>query len=292
MLSWCRVICNPYDDIALLRVINIPRRGIGHETINTLFDKAKLMGKSLYECALNPNVTDTLIPKQKKSLAEFVLLLTKLRQYILNKRDGELASNLAELIGYNAYIKANTDSKIAVEIKTKNVSVLLSWISDLVEGKKGDSPISFIEAVDKLGLREMMNRRNDESENEAVQLMTLHASKGLEFPYVFLVGMEEGTLPHKNSIPSEDNPDVDNVDEERRLAYVGITRARQELTILLARESVQRGGIPSSIKPSRFLKELSPTDIEYFPLGQNITPTEEDYKSDIDEALKQLEEIL
>ena len=290
MLAWCRVICNPYDDMALLRVINIPRRGIGHETINALFTQARDLGKSLYECALNPNITKELLPKQKKSLGEFVILLTKLRQYILNGKDHDLANELSELIGYNAYIKANTESKVAVEIKTKNVKVLLSWVSDLIDGKKGDAKLNFIEAVDKLGLREMMDRQSDDQENDAVQMMTLHASKGLEFPYVFLVGMEEGTLPHKNSLPSDDNQE-DNVDEERRLAYVGITRARQELTLLLARESNSRGGVASVVHPSRFLKELPQADIEYFPLGTNVESTEEDYKKDLDEALRQLENL-
>lgn len=292
MLSWCRVICNPYDDMALLRVINIPRRGIGHETINALFSQAKAIGKSLYESALNPNVTKDLIPRQKKSLGEFVILLTKLRQYILNGKDKELADELTELIGYNAYIKANTDSKVATEIKIKNVKILLSWISDLIAGKKGDTPLSFLEAVDKLGLREMMDRKNDDQDNDAVQMMTLHASKGLEFPYVFLVGMEEGSLPHKNSLPTEENQGIDNVDEERRLAYVGITRARQELTLLLAREVTQRNGVPDAIHPSRFLKELPAEDTEYYPLGTQAKTSEEQYKSDIDEALKQLESIL
>ena len=138
----------------------------------------------------------------------------------------------------------------------------------------------------------MMDRKGDDQDNDAVQMMTLHASKGLEFPYVFLVGMEEGSLPHKNSLPTEENQGVDNVDEERRLAYVGITRARQELTLLLAREVTQRNGVPDAIHPSRFLKELPAEDTEYYPLGTQAKTSEEQYKSDIDEALKQLESIL
>ena len=292
MLSWCRVICNPYDDVALLRVINIPRRGIGHETINFLFSNAKALGKSLFECALNPNITNQLQPKQKKSVCEFILLVTKLRQHILNQFDLELAENLCELIGYNSYIKANTDSKIATEIKIKNVKTLTTWISDLIEGKRSDKKHTFIEAVDKLGLREMMDRKGDEQETDAVQMMTLHASKGLEFPYVYLVGMEEGTLPHKNSLPTEKDPDNDNVEEERRLAYVGITRARQELTLLLSREEMQRNGVPKAINPSRFLRELPSEDIEYYPLGTKVKTTREQNISDFDEALRQLEKIL
>lgn len=292
MLSWCRVICNPYDDAALLRVINVPRRGIGHETINALFDKGKETGKSLYECALNPNITGTLQAKQKKSLAEFVLLLTNMRNYILNENDLKLAQNLVELIGYSAYIRVNTESKAAIEIKTKNVNTLLSWIEDLIEGKKGGEKLNFIEAVDKLGLREMMDRQSDDKDNDAVQLMTLHASKGLEFPYVYLVGMEEGSLPHKNSIPTDENPDNDNVAEERRLAYVGITRARKELTILLARQGSTRGSSPETLKPSRFLAELPAADIEYYALGQQPVSSLEMNKRDIDEALRQLNEFL
>ena len=245
MLSWCRVICNPYDDAALLRVINVPRRGIGHETINALFDRARETGLSLYECALNPNITNTLLPKQKKALAEFVLLLTNMRNYILNEKDQKLAQDLVELIGYNSYIKANTESKVAIEVKTKNVKTLLCWIEDLINGRRGGEKLNFIEAVDKLGLREMMDRQSDDKDNDAVQMMTLHASKGLEFPYVFLVGMEEGSLPHKNSLPTDENPDNDNVAEERRLAYVGITRARNASSIsLLFISTVDTGFCP------------------------------------------------
>ena len=146
--------------------------------------------------------------------------------------------------------------------------------------------------MDKLGLREMMDRKGDEQETDAVQMMTLHASKGLEFPYVYLVGMEEGTLPHKNSLPTEKDPDNDNVEEERRLAYVGITRARQELTLLLSREEMQRNGVPKAINPSRFLRELPSEDIEYYPLGTKVKTTREQNISDFDEALRQLEKIL
>jgi len=292
ILSWCRVICNPYDDMALIRVINVPRRGIGHETINYLFSQAKQIGKSIYESALNSKITDQLTGRQQESLSEFVLLLTKLRQLILAGKDMELAQNLVELIGYNAYIKANTDNKVAAEIKSKNISVLMSWIKDSIKGESGSGGLGFLEAVDKLGIREMMDRKKDDDSNEAVQMMTLHASKGLEFPYVYLVGMEEGTLPHKNSLPTKDNGGFDNVDEERRLAYVGITRARRELTILLSRESSSRGGIPTAISPSRFIGELSSADINYYPLGKQPVTSKEQYKNDFDEALRQLEALI
>jgi ATP-dependent DNA helicase Rep len=112
------------------------------------------------------------------------------------------------------------------------------------------------EVVQRLTLRDMMERGEDDAEADQVQLMTLHASKGLEFPYVFMVGMEEGLLPHQSSI------DEDNVDEERRLAYVGITRAQQQLYFTIARERRQYG---ESIEPtpSRFLYELPADDIEW-----------------------------
>ncbi|MGN0915969.1 MAG: ATP-dependent helicase [Succinivibrio sp.] len=292
MLSWCRVICNPYDDNALLRVINIPRRGIGHETINTLFSSSKALGKSLYEIALNPAYTDKLKDKQKKAVTDFVLLLTKLRQYILNDEDLKLADELSELIGYEAYIKANTDSKAVADIKARNVSTLMTWIKDFILGEKSGTAMTFLEAVDKLGLREMMDRKGDSGENDAVQLLTLHASKGLEFPYVYLVGFEEGTLPHKNSQPNEENGTEGSIDEERRLAYVGITRAQQELTILLSRETSPRGGVPSAIQPSRFLKELPLEDIDYYPLGKKVENSREQNMKDIDKVLEMLNDVV
>ena len=288
MMSWCRVVCNPYDDMALLRVINIPRRGIGHETINTILEQGKALGKSVYEAALIPSVTDKLNQKQKKALCEFILLLTKLRQYILNENDKELSEKMVEMIGYNAYLKANTYSNVAAEIKVKNVDTLMTWIQDIIVGKNGSQKLSFIEAIDKLGLREMMDRNRDNEQNDAVQLMTLHASKGLEFPFVYLVGMQEGTLPHKNSIEDLDAGIEDNIAEERRLAYVGITRAKKDLTLLLAREANSRGGVPKAVTPSRFLKELPLKDIEYYPLGTQVTHTKEEYKDFLDIALSSL----
>ena len=164
----------------------------------------------------------------------------------------------------------------------------MTWIQDIINGKNGNERLSFIEAIDKLGLREMMDRNRDSEQNDAVQLMTLHASKGLEFPFVYLVGMQEGTLPHKNSIEDPDAGVEDNVAEERRLAYVGITRARKDLTLLLAREASSRGGVPKAVTPSRFLKELPLKDIEYYPLGTQVTHTKEEYQDFLDIALNSL----
>jgi ATP-dependent DNA helicase Rep len=145
----------------------------------------------------------------------------------------------------------------------KNVSELYSWVTQMLEGDAEHDPMTLAEVVNKLALRDMMERNEEDEADNQVQLMTMHASKGLEFPYVFMVGMEEGMLPHQSSI------DEDNVEEERRLAYVGITRAQQELTMTLARERRQYGETIFT-EPSRFLDELDQKDLRWEKLGQAV----------------------
>lgn len=135
----------------------------------------------------------------------------------------------------------------------KNVNQLFSWMTEMLEGNELDEPMTLTRWL-RFTLRDMMERGESEEELDQVQLMTLHASKGLEFPYVYMVGMEEGFLPHQSSI------DEDNIEEERRLAYVGITRAQKELTFTLCKERRQYGELVRP-EPSRFLLELPQDDL-------------------------------
>ncbi|WP_162691659.1 3'-5' exonuclease, partial [Haemophilus influenzae] len=128
-------------------------------------------------------------------------------------------------------------------------ATLFDWVADMLKGDETNEPMNLNQVVTRLTLRDMLERGEDDDDSDQVQLMTLHASKGLEFPYVYLIGMEEGILPHQTSI------DEDNVEEERRLAYVGITRAQKELTFSLCRERRQYGELVRP-EPSRFLAEL------------------------------------
>jgi ATP-dependent DNA helicase Rep len=141
-------------------------------------------------------------------------------------------------------------------MRMKNVSQLFKWIVEMLEGDDENDPMTLQEVVGKLTLRDMMERNEEEEDADQVQLMTLHSSKGLEFPFVYMVGMEEGFLPHQVSI------DEDGVEEERRLAYVGITRAQRELTFTLCRERRQYGETVTP-EPSRFLYELPQDDLEW-----------------------------
>ena len=291
LMGWCRVLCNPRDDAALLRIINVPRRGIGSETIAEVAGLSKQTGKSLYDSMLSSELAERINPHQMQSLGAFVILVTNLRNQLFRRHDAQMASSLIDTIGYERYLKASTDSQVAGEIKVKNARTFMEWIGDLITGKGGREKLTFLEAVDKLGLREMLNRNNDSQDADAVQMMTLHAAKGLEFPYVYLVGCEEGLLPHKSSYELPNG-----IAEERRLFYVGVTRAKEELSILLCRRRrIRAEDAQSDIKfntPSRFLYEMPPEDLEWHQLGQKVTETKAFYQAGIDNAYSQIEHML
>jgi len=190
---------------------------------------------------------------------------------------------LMAYVGYHGYLFETSSSPKAAEFRWSNVTELLRWIEQGLENNS-DAEDPFATTVTKICLREMLDRNNDEDEeHNEVQLMTLHASKGLEFPHVFLVGMEEEMLPHKSSI------EEDNVEEERRLAYVGITRAEETLSIIVAKQRQRYGEMINSV-PSRFLEEMPQEDLDWEEDRIQISDDEkrEQGKSKMDSLRKML----
>lgn len=254
IMSYLRLLVNQDDDTALLRIINTPSRGIGRATLEKIGSLANENQVSLFEALLLPELANRLSAKAYENASNFARWLVELSDNALR---GDTKSVLYEMLKssrYEEFLYETSTSPKAAEMAMKNVSTLFGWVNDMLEGSALDPPMTLQEVVNRLILRDMMERGEDEEEGDAVQLMTLHASKGLEFPYVFMVGMEEGLLPHQSSI------DEDNVEEERRLAYVGITRAQQELIFTLAKERRQFGELILP-EPSRFLNELPQDDL-------------------------------
>lgn len=260
ILAWCRLLSNPNDDVALLRVINVPQRGIGAVTLKTLTDLSHEYNTSLFKCACSQELAAKLNKAQYNALTGFLAIIQRFRMLLKEHQDELVCQQLIESIGYDAYLKSE-NSEAAYEWKLKNVTTLIGWIEELVKGEKGDK-LSFGDAVERLGLREMMDKQDQDDDDNVVQLMTLHASKGLEFPYVFLIGMEEGILPHRVSI------DENNIEEERRLAYVGVTRAKRELTLVVAKERKRAGSMVLQ-EESRFIKEMPQSDLVYVDAPEN-----------------------
>ncbi|QWA11519.1 DNA helicase Rep [Sodalis ligni] len=255
LLSYLRVLTNPDDDSAFLRVVNTPRREIGPATLQKLGEWAATRQKSLYSASFDVGLSQTLTGRGLESLQQF----TGWMAHIARLAESEPVPAVRDLVRgmeYESWLYETSPSPKAAEMRMKNVDQLFAWMTEMLEGSDLNEPMTLDQVVTRFTLREMMERGDNDEELDQVQLMTLHASKGLEFPYVFLVGMEEGLLPHQSSI------DENNIDEERRLAYVGITRAQKELTFTLCRERRQYG---ETIKPepSRFLLELPQDDLAW-----------------------------
>ena len=268
MMAYLRVLTNPDDDNAFLRIVNTPRREIGPITLEKLGTYANMRGKSLFAASFEMGLEHHLSGRGLESLQRFTHWINQLTD---NAERGDTVAAVRQLvrdIHYEDWLYETSASPKAAEMRMKNVSDLYSWITADLEGDNYDNEVKTLkEVVQRLTLRDMMERGEDDSDADQVQLMTLHASKGLEFPYVFLIGAEEGILPHQTSI------DENNVDEERRLAYVGITRAQRELTFSLCKERRQYGELIKP-EPSRFLYELPQDDLEWESERKPVTAEE------------------
>ncbi len=246
LLAYLRVLTNPDDDSAFLRIVNTPKREIGPATLQKLGEWAMTRNKSLFTASFDMGLSQTLTGRGYDSLTRFTHWLGEV-QRLAEREPVAAVRDLIHGIDYESWLYETSASPKAAEMRMKNVNQLFSWMTEMLEGSEIDEPMTL------------------------VQLMTLHASKGLEFPYVYLVGMEEGLLPHQSSI------DEDNVDEERRLAYVGITRAQKELTFTLCKERRQYGELVRP-EPSRFLLELPQDDLIWEQERKVITAEERMHK--------------
>ncbi|EKF9501199.1 DNA helicase Rep [Vibrio cholerae] len=268
IMAYLRVLVNPDDDNAFLRIVNTPKREIGPATLEKLGSYANMRGKSLFTASFELGLEQHLSGRGLENLRRFTEWLVAIADNAERGNTVEAVRSLVRDIRYEDWLYETSASPKAAEMRMKNVSDLYSWIVADLEGDNPDQQEKTLkEVVQRLTLRDMMERGEENDDSDAVQLMTLHASKGLEFPYVYLIGAEEGILPHQTSI------DEENVEEERRLMYVGITRAQRELTFMVCKERRQFGEL---IKPtqSRFLDELPQEDIEWEVKKKPVTQEE------------------
>ncbi len=252
MMAYLRLLVNPDDDNAFLRIINTPRREIGPATLEKLASYAETRQISLYVASFELGLGEFLGPRPLENLRRFSTWMGRLRER--TDRDDPLAvvRDLIKESGYQTWLEDNSPDLRSAERRMDNVNELIDWLQHLQQQDNGLHELG--ELVSRVMLLDLLERNEDQQRADQVQLMTLHASKGLEFPHVFMVGMEENLMPHRNSI------EEDNIEEERRLAYVGITRAQRSLSFSLCRNRRRYGEI-ETCDPSRFLAELPGEDL-------------------------------
>lgn len=254
--AYLKLLCNEADDAAFLRVINTPKRGIGDSSLDALGHYAQRRGISLYAGADHLALSEHLADKPRAALQTFKAWFSEIKKRVAQGNALEHLRQMIEDSGYEAYLYEQTDTPAKAQKRMDNVWELLEWVGRLL-AKNLEHTLA--DVINKLILIDILEQ-SDEHDNESVQLMTLHASKGLEFPYVYLVGMEEELLPHRVSI------DDDQIEEERRLAYVGVTRAQKALCFTLAQQRRKAGEMQDCL-PSRFLEELPQDSLEWFGKG-------------------------
>jgi ATP-dependent DNA helicase Rep len=252
VMAYLRLLANPDDDAAFLRVVNVPRREIGPTTLQKLSAAAANRGVSLLTACTDLGLAAHLGERPRQRLAGFADWI-KAHAQDVDKDPVAAVRRLLDSMDYAGWVKDNASSLGVAERRLENVDDLINWIEALNNGSLQEGTLG--EMVAHLSLMDILERQEEEEGGDRVHLMTLHAAKGLEFPHVFLVGMEEELLPHRTSI------EEDSIEEERRLAYVGITRARNSLTFTLAKRR-RRYGETVVCEPSRFLAELPDGELD------------------------------
>ncbi|WP_339858987.1 DNA helicase Rep [Pseudohongiella acticola] len=293
IMAYLRLLINADDDNAFLRIINTPRRKIGPSILETLGTYANERGVSLMAACDEIGLEQTMPPPQIDKLRRFSYWLYGVARNCQQNDPIKAIREMISDIDYEGWLHQNSATPNAAERSIGNIQMLVESLAkslrsaadSAAENSDSDalSEADNIEAaINKLILRDLLERQEDDAVENQVQLMTLHAAKGLEFPWVFIMGMEEELLPHRNSIENDD------IEEERRLAYVGITRAKRGLVFTLTKKRKLFGEV-ISCTPSRFLEELPQDNLQWEGRGDS-TPEQKKQKG-LD-ALAGLRELL
>ncbi|MEX2561243.1 MAG: 3'-5' exonuclease, partial [Pirellulales bacterium] len=250
VLAYMRVLTQPRDEVSLLRILNTPPRGIGPKTVELLMAAAVSQSKPLWELLASPVAVKEAVPAAAEAVGKFRALINAYRDRLEHEPLADLAADLVHAIGYQQEINRQYKEPADQIARWNTVEEVVNAVASYQQRAAEPTLSGFLEDVALTG-RDERDDRDDKLARNAVLLLTLHSAKGLEFPQVYLVGMEEGLLPHHRSVSAEGSA----IDEERRLCYVGVTRARDRLTLSLALTRT-KWGKPRPTQPSRFLFEL------------------------------------
>jgi ATP-dependent DNA helicase Rep len=265
VMAYLRLIINPDDDNAFLRVVNTPKREIGPSTLEKLGSYALQRNCSMYAACDEMGLGLHLNERQLGHLQDFHQWMQTTAQEVV---EGDSLNAIRQMlidIGYDDHLRDTSGTPAAAEKRIENVQTFLGSIQRMADKQDDEDDKNIENVIRKLVLMDLLEQQAEEDDSDRVQLMTLHAAKGLEFPHTYMIGLEEDLLPHRNSIQA------DTIEEERRLMYVGITRARKTLTLTLAQKR-RSGGENMPTTPSRFLEELPAEDVEWEGKTSNKTP--------------------
>jgi ATP-dependent DNA helicase Rep len=269
VMAYLRIIINPDDDNAFLRIVNTPKRELGPSTLEKLGSYAMQRGCSMLAACDEMGLGLHLNERQHSRLQEFAQWLQETAREVI---EGDSLNAIRQMlidIGYDDHLRDTSGTPSQAEKRIENVQSFLASIQKLAD-KQDEDDKSIENVIRKLVLMDLLEQQAEEEDLDRVQLMTLHAAKGLEFPHTYIMGLEEDLLPHRNSI------EADTIEEERRLMYVGITRAKKTLTLTHALRRKQ-GGENMPTTPSRFLEELPKDDLEWE--GKTSTRSVEEKKA-------------
>ncbi|MDD9271857.1 DNA helicase PcrA [Paenibacillus sp. GCM10023248] len=261
ILAYLRLVSNPDDDISLSRIVNVPKRGIGDTTMDKVAAMAAQRGISLFAMLEEIDILE-INTKAKHALSGFREMIDNLNRMVEYLSVTELTEKVLELSEYR--MEMQRENTIESKARLENIEEFLSVTQDFEKRNEDKSLISFLTDLALIADIDTLDKDEDAEQQDAVVLMTMHSAKGLEFPVVFIIGMEEGVFPHSRAFS-----DNEELEEERRLAYVGITRAEEELFLTCARMRTLFGRTAANA-PSRFLQEIPPELLEKVSMGGSI----------------------
>ena len=267
LLAYLRLINNPEDDAAFLRICNVPKREIGAQTVAKLGEYAHARGKALIHASADLALAEQLGSRATHSLTTFADWITRMAREAEHSTPGALLAHILHDIEYDEHLRGQYKEEARISRSKERIAQLQAWFKKLEEEERFQTLAGIIQHLTLLDILE-----GNEREQDAIHMMTLHSAKGLEFPYVYIAGCEEELLPHGNSLHSEES-----IQEERRLLYVGMTRAKKTLTLTYAKQR-KRAGSAQITDASRFLDELPLEGIHWHDGRVEKTPAQQQEK--------------